>query len=338
MAKPGPTNSICDVSGVKVGSATDETVRTGTTVILPDKRVVAAVDVRGGGPATRETDALDATCLVDEADAIVLSGGSVYGLEASSGVTTALGQRGRGYPLPGLEQVAPIVPAANLFDLANGGDKSWGDNPPYHQLGRQALENVSASMERGNVGAGRGATIGPYKGGLDTASVVTDDGMVVGALTAANAFGSPVIPGTDTLWAFPLEMNDELGGQKVPAAVSFDPDLLPAGALSAEPGTNTTLAVVATNVALSPAQAKRIAIMAHDGFARAVRPIHTPFDGDVIFVLSLADKTLDDPFAYSICRLGSLAADCVARAVARAAYHATAIDGYPSYRSTHLSA
>ncbi len=335
MAQPGPTNSICDVAGIKVGSATDNRIRTGTTVVLPDRRAVAAVDARGGGPGTRETDALDATCLVDELDAIVLSGGSVYGLDAASGVTAELGASGRGYPLPNLDIVAPIVPAAILFDLANGGDKNWGTNPPYNELGRQALKNVQDRVERGNAGAGRGATIGPYKGGLDTASIVTEDGITVAALVAANAFGSPVIPGTDTLWAFALEQQHELGSQKAPSAVSFEHDLIPSGALSADPGTNTTLAVVATNVALTPSQAKRVAIMAHDGLARAVRPIHTPFDGDVIFCLSTAEHPLEDPTPYNICRIGSLAADCVARGLARAAYNAPDTDGYPGYRSQH---
>ena len=196
----GPNNLITDVQGITVGHAQHSKILTGTTVILPAKAAVAAYDSRGGAPGTRETDALRPSCLVEKVDAIVLSGGSVYGLAAASAVTDWLGARGRGFPLtPPL--VAPVVPCAILFDLANGGDKNWKDTQPYYALGQQACSNAGTQFALGNSGAGYGATAGPYKGGMGSCSMGHSDGLMVGALAAVNAFGCPTIPTTRRFWA-----------------------------------------------------------------------------------------------------------------------------------------
>ncbi len=336
MSAPGPRNLITDVTGLKVGQAQDDAARTGVTVILPDAPAVAGVDVRGGGPGTRETDALDPSCMVDAIHAIVLSGGSVYGLEAASSVTAQLGAEGRGFPVPGSPVPAPVVPAAILFDLNNGGDKAWGVTPPYARLGAQALAALDDELVLGNAGAGFGARAGTYKGGTGSASIVTDDGFEIGALVAVNAFGSPVMPGSDRLWAAPFERRHEMGDQSKrslpdPAdhPVTDWPDDTKA-ALAAPPGANTTIGVVATNATLTPAQATRLAIMAQDGYARALRPIHTPFDGDVVFALATGVKALGDPFMLA--RLGTLAADCMARAIGRAIHEAQTLGPAKSYR------
>ena len=196
VTAPGPRNLITDVAGIAVGNAGDEALMSGVTVVLPDEAAVAAVDTRGGGPATRETDALDPACLVDAVHGLVLSGGSVFGLDAASGVTHWLDARGRGFRFGEQLHVSPVVPAACLFDFLNGGDKDWGDEPPYRALGLAACDAAAADFALGNAGAGLGAIAGRYKGGLGSASVVAG-GVTVGALMAVNAFGSPVVPGTD---------------------------------------------------------------------------------------------------------------------------------------------
>ncbi|MCP5433796.1 MAG: P1 family peptidase [Alphaproteobacteria bacterium] len=334
MTAPGPKNLITDVGGVLVGNAEDARAWTGVTVVLPAARAVGAVDVRGGAPGTRETDSLDPARLVGAVDAVVLAGGSVYGLEAASAVTAALGAQGRGYRLAG-PLVAPIVPSAILFDLANGGDKGWGATPPYAGLGLAALSAAGAEFALGNAGAGYGARAGLYKGGLGSASLVTADGYAVGALVAVNSFGSPVVPGTTTLWAWSFEQGGELGMQVPPTAPIGDLDL-PAdmkGRPAAQSGSNTTIGIVACNAALTPAEAQRIAIMAQDGYARAIRPIHTAFDGDVIFALATGERALGEPRPAAVSRLGALAADCVARAVGRGVYEADTLGEAVSYRA-----
>ncbi|NQV20183.1 MAG: P1 family peptidase [Rhodospirillales bacterium] len=332
MARPGPRNLITDVDGILIGNAEDLNARTGVTVILPDQPVVAAVDVRGGGPGTRETDALDPSCLVERIHAVCLSGGSVFGLEAPSGVASWMSARGRGLAIGPL--ALPVVPAAILFDLMNGGDKSWGDLPPYRSLGRDACNAAATEFQLGNAGAGLGATAGSLKGGLGSASIVTEDGVQVGAIAAANPMGSVVMPGSSVFWAWPYEQDRELGGQTPPIAAGNDLELdLPGGGF---PGTNTTLAVVATNLAVDRAGARRIATMAHDGLARAVRPVHTPFDGDTVFVISTGAKQIAggaEALPAALSRAGSLAADCVARAIARGVYAADTLGDHPGYRS-----
>jgi L-aminopeptidase/D-esterase-like protein len=330
-ARPGPLNLITDVAGLKVGAAIDRGARTGVTVILPDERAVAAVDARGGAPGTRETDVLASDTLVTEIDAVVLAGGSVYGLAAADGVTAWLGARGRGYglvPRAGVPR-SPVVPAAILFDLANGGDKAWGEQPPYAALGREAVAAAGRHFELGTAGAGAGAMAGALKGGLGSASAVTSDGFTVGALAAVNSFGSVVAPGGRAFWAAPYEIDGEFGGLPLGASRA-GPDDWGQAKRALEPGSNTTIACVATDAALTPAQARRIAIMAQDGLARAVRPAHAPFDGDVVFALSTGRLALAEPFDMLIARLGALAADCLARAIARGVYEATPWPGAPT--------
>ena len=327
-ARPGPRNLITDVGGLEVGCAQDAAAVTGVTVIRPLRRAVAAVVVAGGGPGTRETDALAPDTLVDAVDAVVLSGGSVYGLAAADGVAAALGARGEGFSLraaPGVP-VSPIVPAAVLYDLANGGAKGWGEAPPYRALGVQALAACAASVPLGRQGAGLGARAGQAWGGQGSASVATDDGLLVGALAAVNAFGSTRLPGTDVFWAWPFEQGDEFGGARPPAGYALDLDDWGASKAAPAPAAgrlNTTLGCVAVNIALTPAQAPRVARMALAGLARAIRPVFAPFDGDVVFCLSTGEAAQGEATPACVARLGELAAACLARSVARGVYAAS---------------
>ncbi len=343
--KPGPRNLITDVDGIGVGNAQSLDVRSGVTVVLPDRRTVAGADVRGGAPGTRETDALDPTCLVEAVDGIVLSGGSVYGLEAMSGVVAWLGARRRGFALGETPVVSPVVPGAVLFDLPNGGDTNWGEAPPYRDWGKHACEAVGRDFALGNVGAGTGAMAGNIKGGLGSASLI-DGAFQVGALIAVNPFGSAVVPGTGYFWAAPFELDGEFGGRgwpgALPSASAEDPlkgtrlDVSPLA-----PGGNTTIGVVATNAALTKAEARRIAIMAQDGLARAIRPIHSHVDGDTLFTLATGTAALpDDPLErlMQLMRIGSIAADCVARAVARGVYAAEDLGDMACYRTRYATA
>ena len=322
---PGARNLITDVPGLAVGQAEDTRVRTGVTVILPDAPAVAAVDVRGGGPGTRETDALAADTLVETVDAIVLAGGSVYGLAAADGVTAWLGARGRGFGLAPGAPPAPLAPAAIHYDLGNGGEKGWGLDPPYRALGIAAAVAAGPDFALGTAGAGAGAMAGSLKGGVGSASIVHLD-WTVGALAAVNSFGSVVALGGRAFWAAPFEIGAEFGGVP-PDPIHAAPDDWGLAKRGPAPRTSTTLAVVATDVRLTPAEARRVAVMAQDGLARAIRPVHTPFDGDVVFVLSTGRRRLAEPKAFSLTVLGALAADCVARAVARGVYEATAWPG-----------
>ena len=333
-SRTGPRNLVTDVAGLKVGQAVDTGTATGVTVILPDEPAVAACDVRGGGPASRETDVLAAQNLVQKVDGIVFSGGSVYGLGSADGIAAWMGARNRGFTFrstPGIPP-SPILPTACLYDLANGGNKDWGEEPPYRKLGIDAVEAAASEFELGTAGAGYGANSGGLKGGLGSASVVSDDGMTVGAIVAVNSMGSAIVPGGKQFWAAPWELDDEFGG-------------LGTDELRAEPGqyrsesnprTNTTLACVATDVSLSRVELQRIAIMAQDGMARALRPSHAPFDGDIVFALSTARQEADEnlPRPVLTTRLGALAADTLARAIARAVYEATALPGsdIPAWR------
>ena len=335
MARPGARNLITDTPGLLVGQAEDASARTGVTVLYPEARAVCAVDVRGGGPGTRETDALAPDTLVEAVDALVLAGGSVYGLAAADGVAAALGARGRGFALTAQEGVppSPVTPAAILFDLANGGRKDWGESPPYRDLGKAALAAAGEDFELGNAGAGYGAAAGTLKGGTGSASLVTDQGVTVGALACVNSFGSVTRP-DGAFWAAPFEIGAEYGGRPP------GPDRLPPGdwtgtKLDPNARENTTLAVIATDAVLTPAQARRVAVMAQDGLARAIRPVHTPFDGDVVFVLSTARQALADPAPLSLAQLGAAAADTLARAVARGVYEAQSLGGMRGWRDLH---
>jgi L-aminopeptidase/D-esterase-like protein len=331
MVRPGARNLITDVAGLRVGHAEDHKVRTGTTVLVADEPFVAVADVRGGAPGSREIEALDPVNLAGRTDAIVLSGGSVHGLDAASGVVAALRARGRGFRMTQAAPPAPIVPAAILFDLVNGGDKEWGEESPYAALGRAAFAAADATFALGNAGAGLGARAGGYKGGLGSASAVTDDGFTVGALAAVNSLGSPLMPDSDVFWAFPFEQNGEFGGRRLKHDVANDLDL-PADMKGARPGENTTLAIVALDADISAVELKRIAIMAADGFARALRPVHTPFDGDIVFAVTTGKRTVGEPRHRNMMRLGSIAADCVSRAIARGIYEATSLGTMKSYR------
>ena len=332
--RTGPRNLITDVGGLKVGQSDDAEVKTGVTVIVPDQAAVAACDVRGGGPATRETDALSPENLVQEIDGVVLSGGSVYGMGAADGVAAWMGARNRGFSMrstPGIPP-SPILPTACLYDLANGGDKTWGEEPPYRKLGVQALEAVAEDFALGTAGAGYGANSGGLKGGIGSASAITTDGITVGALTAVNSLGSAIAPGGKQFWAAPVELNGEFGGLGTDGLVAGPEDY----GRAMRPRGNTTLACIATDVALTRVEAQRIAIMAQDGLARALRPAHAPFDGDVVFALSTAQFAAPEnmPRAFLVTRLGALAADVLARSIARAIYAATALPGsdVPAWR------
>lgn len=324
MSQPGQNNLITDVAGLRVGNAHDERAVTGTTVIHCPTPCVAAVAVAGGGPGTRETDLLSADKLVETVNGIVLSGGSAYGLAAADGVAATLGARGEGFAMvdrPGVPKT-PIVPAAILYDLANGGDKDWQETPPYPGLGRAALDAASAVFGLGRAGAGFGARAGQHRGGLGSASIVTDDQMTVGALAAVNSFGSVYMPGTDAFWAWPFELNNEFGGRKPPPGYAAGPEDWGAAKQAPQPRENTTIACVATDVALTQGQARRVAQMALSGFSRAIRPVFAPFDGDVVFVLSTARRPLPGPEPLALTRIGELAAGTLARAIARGVYEA----------------
>lgn len=346
--RPGPLNLITDVAGLRVGNSQDDRALTGVTVVLPDEPAVAAADVRGGAPGTREMDALDPGALVEGIHGVVLSGGSVFGLEAASGVVQWLAERGVGFAFGAHHLPCPVVPSAILFDLANGGDKAWGENkaggdskagrePPYRALGRQACEAAGRQFALGNAGAGLGATAGIFKGGLGSASVVWE-GVTVGALVAVNSFGSPADPLTGDLWAGSYAMAGEYPqGHSIAAGFrrpgAWTKAERPAGAMAgAAAGANTTIAVVATDAALARPEAKRLAIMAADGMARALSPVHTPFDGDSVIALATGRIALEGPRALALSALGTLAADALARAIGRAIWQAEAISGWPAYR------
>lgn len=326
--RPGPRNLITDVPGLAVGHAQDERAETGTTVLLCDGFWTGGVDVRGGAPGVREAETLAPENLVGRAHAVVFSGGSVFGLAAHDAVTAQLSARGVGLNLRPATPPTPIVAGAVLYDLAHGGDKAWGVDPPYGRLGREALDAVAADFSLGAVGAGRGAKAGVAKGGIGSASAVIEGGLVVGALAAVNPVGDAYMPDGETLWAWPFEIDAEFGGRK-PGEMAPASDPLPLGArIDAErlkAGLNTTLAVVAVNADLTTAECKRVAMMAQDGLARAIRPAHTPFDGDVVFALASGERRLGedrDLRALAVAALGSAAADVLARAIARGVYEA----------------
>lgn len=326
--KPGPSNSIADVAGVRVGSAEDRRAATGVSVVLAPGCVAAGVSAPGGAPGTRETEALAPENLVGRCHAVVLAGGSVFGLAAADAVACGLSARGVGLRLSGADSgiAIPIVPAAVLHDLANGGDKGWGEEPPYRRLGAAALAAAwdGPPVALGRAGAGLGARAGLEPGGLGTASLDLGGGITVGALVAVNCVGSVRAPGGG-FWAAAFELDGEAGGGPLPARGALDPaptdSRLPR---LATPGAATTIAVVAASAALSPAQARRVAIMAQDGIARAVRPAHTPFDGDVVFALALPGPEAD---AGQVARIGSAAADVLARAIARGVWAAVQATG-----------
>ncbi len=333
MAKTGARNLITDVPGILVGQAEDRDSVTGTTVVLAEAPATASVDVRGGAPGSRETELLSPDTLVDRVDAVVLSGGSAFGLDAAAGVTDWLAAAGRGFPVgsstrPPIIRV-PIVPAAILFDLGFPGQRIWTGEPPYRALGRSAVGAAAAAFAQGNAGAGLGARAGRLKGGIGSASLVLADGATVGAIVAVNSCGAAVRAGCGRFWAADLALPGEIDPQPAIPDAPFDPeDFSECKAVVA--GANTTIAVVATDAALDKSGCRRLAMMAQDGLARAIRPIHTPFDGDTVFALATGSGPPAPPAL--LLRLGTAAADCLARAVMRALTAAEPLGGVPSWR------
>jgi D-aminopeptidase len=312
-------NHITDIPGLRVGHAGDVKLGSGSTAIVFDAAVVASVDVRGGGPGTRETALLDPAQTVDGIDAIVLSGGSAFGLDAASGVQAYLREQDRGFAVR--EARVPIVPGAILFDLLNGGNKDWGRYPPYRELGYDAAKNAGTDVALGSVGAGLGATTANLKGGIGSASAKTRDGLLVGAIVAVNAAGSITIGDGPHFWAAPFEQNEEFGGRGWPSAFPANSLTLRSKGGSRQ---STTLAVIATDAKLTKAQAKRLAVMAQTGMARAIYPVHTPLDGDILFAAAVGQKPLPDG-VLSLTELGLVAANVLARAIARGIYEASAL-------------
>lgn len=328
--KPGPLNAITDVPGIKVGHYTDLQNLTGTTVVFPEKGAVAGVDVRGSAPGTRETDLLNPVNLVEKVHAIVLSGGSAYGLESVGGVVRWLEEQGIGYPVgeTGTKAIVPIVPAAVLFDLLVG---NHAVRPSAEGGYQAALDLKSGSVAQGIVGAGTGARNGGLKGGLGTASLVMPGGVVVGAIVGANAHGKIHDPETGEIYARYLEQNGEFALKNPPKPFAA-PDYTSAFAATFA-RSNTVIGCVATNAKLTKAQAQKVAMMAHDGIARAVFPAHTMFDGDVIFALATGEVEIEGPAELS--RLGAVAADVFARALIHGVLHAYSAGGLTSYRDAY---
>jgi L-aminopeptidase/D-esterase-like protein len=312
-------NLLTDIAGVRVGHADDAALASGVTAVIFDAPAVASMDVRGGGPGTREGALLDLANTVERIDAIALAGGSAFGLEAGGGVQAWLAEQGRGFEVRGA--IIPIVPGAIVFDLLNGGDKKWGRFAPYRELGYAAAAATSTSFALGSIGAGLGATTANFKGGLGSASAVTAGGVGVAALAVVNAVGSVTVGDGPWFWAAPFEIDGEFGGRGLPQ--SFTPDMLAMrlkGGAAATAVENTTLAVVITDALLTKPQTKRLAMMAQTGFARAIYPVHAPLDGDVVFAAATCEKPIDPLIGHT--ELGMIAANVVARAIAHGVHAA----------------
>lgn len=318
MMRPGPRNLITDVPGLRVGNAQDDALKSGVTVLTADAPFTASVHVMGGAPGTRETDLLAPDKSVASIDALVLSGGSAFGLDACSGVVAGLHAAGRGFVV-GSARV-PLVPGAILFDLLNGGAKNWSDNP-YPALGRAALEAAGEDFCTGTSGAGTGALTAMLKGGLGSASLVLDDGHTVGALVAANPQGAVTTPGERHFFAAPFEIDAEFGGLGPDPATGLGRELRSRKAQAFTAGASTTIAIVATSARLNKSECQRMAIAAHDGIGRACVPAHSPMDGDLVFAVSKGDAPGNLPL------IGHAASLCLARAIARAVYAARAAPG-----------
>jgi L-aminopeptidase/D-esterase-like protein len=316
-------NLLTDISGVRVGHADDAGIASGVTAIVFDRPAIAAIDVRGGGPGTREESVLGLENTVETVDGITLSGGSALGLDAAGGVQAWLAEQGRGLRIR--EAVIPIVPGAICFDLLNGGNKAWGRFPPYRDLGYAAAASAtSGDFQLGSVGAGMGATTANFKGGLGSASAKTSTGALVGAIVVVNAVGVTTIGDGPWFWAAPFERDSEYGGRGLPA--SFTSDMLALrlkGGPVANAAENTTIAVVVTDAALTKPQAKRLAMIAQTGMARAIYPVHAPLDGDAVFAAATGEKAIDA--IYGLTELGAVAANMLSRAIARGVFNATAL-------------
>jgi len=331
--RPGPRNLITDITGLRVGNAQDSDLKSGSTVLVGDVPLVASVHVMGGAPGTKETDLLAPDKTVGAIDALVLSGGSAFGLDACSGVMDGLRAMGRGFAVGNL--AIPIVPGAIVFDLINGGNKDWDENP-YRALGHAALRNAAPHFDLGSVGAGTGALAAMQKGGLGSASMVLPDGTTVGALVVVNSLGSVTAPGDRHFWAAAFEIDGEFGGiGPDPASGLVAPQQSrkeKAMALQVAENANTTIAIVATDAPLTKTQCHRMAVTAHDGMARAIVPSHTPLDGDLVFAVATGDASGVN--AAAMREIGAAAAICLSRAICRGVYEATPAEGdiLPSYR------
>ena len=315
-------NLLTDIAGVRVGHADDARLASGVTAILFDKPAVVALDVRGGGPGTRDEALLRPESTVEAVDGIALSGGSALGLDAAGGVQAWLAEQGRGFRIR--DAVIPIVPGAICFDLLNGGDKGWGRFPPYRDLGYAAATSAGEDFALGSAGAGMGATTATLKGGLGSASAKTSSGVLVGALAVVNAVGSATIGDGPWFWAAPFEVGAEYGGRGLPAP--FTADMLALrlkGGSAATAMQNTTIAAVVTDATLTKAQARRLAMIAQTGMARAIYPVHAPLDGDAVFAAATCEKPIDP--VIGLTELGAVAANVLARAIARGVFMATAL-------------
>jgi L-aminopeptidase/D-esterase-like protein len=322
-------NLITDVPGVLVGNADDARLASGVTVALFEQLTVASAAVLGGAPGTRDTELLEPHNFAPGVDAIVLSGGSAFGLDAASGVQAWLREQGRGYAVGNVR--VPLVPQAILFDLLNGGDKDWGRYPPYRELGYAAAAKATTDFRLGTVGGGFGATTVNLKGGLGSASAVSPSGFLVGALVVVNAIASAIMGEGPHFWAAPYEEGAEFGGLGLPSTITPAMRRLTRKGV---PEVGTTIALVATDARLDKAAAKRLAISAHGGLHKALRFAHGVTDGDAAFAAATgrSDTPLDPIRLTEIC---AVAGDCLARAIARAVYEATALPfpgALPSWR------
>jgi L-aminopeptidase/D-esterase-like protein len=320
-----PHNSLIDIPGVRVGNAHDLSLGSGVTAVVFDRPAVASVSVLGGAPGGRDTDMLASHNTVQAVDAIVLSGGSAFGLDAAGGVQAWLREQGRGLVVGGAR--VPLVAQAILFDLANGGDKNWGRFSPYRDMGYAAAAVAREEpFALGTCGAGCGATTATVKGGLGSASAVTRAGHTLRAIVAVNAVGTPIIGDGPWFWAAPYEVGGEFGGRGWP------PEFDTAPRLKGSPGTSTTIGLVVTDATLSKPQATRLAIMAHDGLARAILPAHAPQDGDTMFAASTGAREMNDPLR-ELAELGHVATLVMARAIARGVYEAASLHVTGAQRS-----
>lgn len=333
MSRTPGNNLITDVEGLLVGNASDEEAKTGVTVLLCEKPSTASCHVMGGAPGSRDTDLLSPENTVGEVDALFLAGGSAFGIDAGSGAMAALKEMGRGFQVA--DQRIPIVPGAILFDMVNGGNKDWGEYPPHRELGHQAVKAAAESFGLGSHGAGTGALVAGLKGGLGSASVSLPGGGTIGALVAVNALGTPCIGNSRHFWAAPFEQESEFGGLGLPHPLPPEANELKIKFREEiAAGANTTIAVIATDIALTKAECKRLAIAAHDGFARALWPAHTPLDGDMVFAVSTGRKPAPGGLDHWI-DLCALASSTMARAIARGIYEATPQENdiFPCWKS-----
>jgi len=330
--KPGAKNLISDVAGINIGNAQDADINSGVTALILDEPTIASVHVMGGGPGTRDTELLSPQNTVEKIDGLFLSGGSAFGLDAGGGVQAWLREQGRGFSLAG--QNIPLVPGAIIFDLINAGNKDWGQYSPYRELGYQAANNASADFRIGSYGAGKGALVAGLLGGLGSASLKLDNGITIGALVAVNALGSPLMGSSKNFWAAPFEIGEEFGGKGLPAQIPDDSSHLNIKFREEiAANKNTVIGIIATDAVLTKSQAKRLAIAAHDGFARAIWPSHTPLDGDLIFALATGTSKITPQIDEWI-DLGAYGAATMSRAIARGIFEARACNKavFPAYR------